>query len=105
MESHLFNMGALNRYHNVGQNHVPQYLAEHRVCTNRHMELLKQHGSDQNLALNYLLGRYYWYLGQKWDLSAKDAIKTFSGFPQHQLTLAAKTIWFHIRQKWLAAKT
>ena len=99
VESHCFNMGALHRHHNVGMKNPSQYLAEHRVCTGRHMELLRQQGCDENLALNYLLGRYYWYLGEGWKLSARDAMNTFSGFPRHQVTVAAKTLWCKVKQK------
>jgi glycosyltransferase involved in cell wall biosynthesis len=93
MESHLFDIGAQHRYHNVGQKDPSAYLAEHRICTARHMQLLEQQGRDPKVALDYLLGRYLWYLGQGWNLTVSDALRTFGGFPSLQAKVAAKTWW------------
>jgi glycosyltransferase involved in cell wall biosynthesis len=98
-ETYLFNEGATGRYHFAGLKSIPKFLEEHRICTRRHMELLKLHGRPGEAALDYLWGRYFWYLGQGWSISPRDGWRTFRGSPSHQLKAAAKTAWFLMRQR------
>ena len=98
-ETYLFNEGATGRYHFAGLKNIPKFLEEHRICTRRHMELLRQHGRPGDVALNYLWGRYFWYLGQGWNISPSDAWRTFRGSPAHQLKAFAKTAWFRMRRR------
>ncbi len=98
-ETYLFNEGATGRYHFAGLQNLPKFLEEHRICTRRHMELLKQHGRSEEIALDYLWGRYFWYLGQGWNISPRDGWRTFRGFPKRQLEAVAKTTWFLMRRR------
>ncbi len=97
-ETYLFNEGATGRYHYAGLKDIPKFLAEHRACTMRHMELLRAHGRPSRFALDYLRGRYFWYLGQGWNISPWDGWRTFRGFPRHQLEALARTAWFLLRK-------
>jgi glycosyltransferase involved in cell wall biosynthesis len=98
-ETYLFNEGATGRYHFAGLQNIPKFLEEHQICTRRQMELLKQHGRPEEVALDYLWGRYFWYLGQGWNISPRDGWRTFRGFPKRQLEAAAKTAWFLMRRR------
>ena len=98
-ETYLFNEGATGRYHFAGLKNIPKFLDEHRICTRRHMVLLKQQGRSGEVALDYLWGRYFWYLGQGWNISPRDGWMTFRGSPSHQLKAVAKTAWFLMRQR------
>lgn len=97
-ESYLFNEGATGRYHFAGLKCIPKFLAEHRACTNRQMQLLRTLGRPEQPALDYLWGRYFWYLGQGWKISPIDALRTFRGFPVLQLQATLKTAWFLVRK-------
>ena len=94
-ETYYFDEGAQGRYHFVGLQVPGRFFLEHRVCTNRHIQLLDEQGRNGRQALNYLIGRYFWYLTQGSRLSPWDAWRVFNGYPALQLQVAAKTLWFH----------
>jgi glycosyltransferase involved in cell wall biosynthesis len=102
-ETHCFDHGAQQRYHHVGQKNPSVYLADYGRCIRRLMVLLENTGRDRRVALDYLEGKYYWYLGQGWDIWPLDAVRTFSGFPSYQVSAAAKTLWNRARRAMLKA--
>jgi len=104
-ETYLFNEGATGRYHFAGLKDVSAFLQEHRICTDRHMELLAQNQRSPAAAMDYLWGRYFWYLGCGWNLRTQDAIRTFRGFPVLQCRAALKTAWFRFRNPSVGGKS
>ena len=98
-ETYCFNEGASGRYHFAGLQNIPKFLTEHRLTTSRHMQLLRRHGRKPQTALDYLWGRYFWYLSQGWPIRVKDAFTSFKGHPALQLHAAAKTAWYHLRAR------
>ena len=76
-----------------------RFFVEHRQCTDRLAKLLRRHGCNGQRAYNYLVERYFWYLGQGTLLTARDAWHIFRGRPGLQLMMAARTFWFNRRQR------
>ena len=75
-----------------------RFFVEHRECSDRLAQLLRQHGRDARQAYRYLVERYFWYLGQGTTLTTQDAWHIFRGRPGLQLLMAARTFWFNRRQ-------
>lgn len=96
--TYFFDESATGRYHFVGMRDPRRFFVEHRECTDRLAELLHQRGGNGQLAYQYLVNRYFWYLSQGTILTARDAWNIFRGRPGLQWKMAAKTYWFNRRQ-------
>jgi len=97
-ETYWFNAGADGRYHYVGLKRPRDFFLEHRVCTNRMAELLRERNRNPNTAFDYLRGRYFWYLGQGARIGPRDAWAIFRGRFRDQISTASRTLWFQLRQ-------
>ena len=96
--TYYFDESATGRYHFVGLRDPRRFFVEHRQCTDRLAQLLCRQGRDGKQAYQYLVGRYFWYLGQGTVLTARDAWHIFRGRPGLQWMMAARTFWFNHRQ-------
>ena len=97
-ESYWFNAGADGRYHYVGLKRPRDFFLEHRVCTDLMAELLAESSRNPEIAFNYLRERYYWYVGQGAGMRPRDAWAIFRGRIYDQISVAARTFWFQLRQ-------
>lgn len=97
-ETYCFDAGAAGRYHFVGMQDPPRFFLEHRECTDRLAQLLRNKGRDSSAPYRYLAGRYLWYLGQGTPLTPGDAWRIFRGRPKTQVVAAFKTFWFARKQ-------
>jgi glycosyltransferase involved in cell wall biosynthesis len=95
--TYYFDESATGRYHYVGMRDPRRFFVEHRQCTDRLAELLRSHRRDGKLAYEYLVKRYFWYLGQGTSLTARDAWQIFRGRLGLQIKMAARTYWFNYR--------
>ncbi len=93
-----FDESATGRYHFVGLQDPRRFFVEHRQCTELIAKLLREHGRSPQPAFQYLVERYFWYLGQGTKLTAQDAWHIFGGYAGLQLKMAARTFWFNRRK-------